>query len=86
MTINEAAGVNAFHIDKKAGKEISHEEFYRRVIDFLGGLNEVKKFIPFPLEILKEKYKKDPNLPTHHPHHPMLLRRCSNRENFIVKQ
>jgi hypothetical protein len=62
MTLNEALGVNDFSIDVKTGGEISLEEYCQRAIDFLGGLDEVGKYIPFPIETIREKLKNDPHL------------------------
>lgn len=62
MTLNEAIGIKYGMYDAKTGEEVSLAERCRRAIEFLGGLDEVAKFIPFPVEILREKLKEDPNL------------------------
>lgn len=62
MTLNEAIGIKYGMYDVKTGGEVSLAERCRRAIEFLGGLDEVAKFIPFPVEILREKFKEDPNL------------------------
>lgn len=53
--------VNAFHIHKETGKEITHAEFYNTIVDALG-YAAVKQYIPFTLEQLKEAYKTDKSL------------------------
>lgn len=62
MTIREATGVKFCNIDAKTGERLTHSETYRRAIDFLGGLDEVARFIPFPIETIRKKLKDDPNL------------------------
>lgn len=62
MTLKEAAGVDAFCKDIKTGKLLTHSEVYGRIIDFLGGLDAVAPYIPFPIEAIKEALKTDPNL------------------------
>lgn len=62
MTLNEALGVNDFNIDKKTGEEISLEEYCQRAIDFLGGLDAVGEYVPFPIETIRERVKEDPYL------------------------
>ena len=59
MTIQEAVHVNNQRIDINTGKELEHNEFYERVIDFLGGLDAVKKYVPFDVETLRKAYKQD---------------------------
>lgn len=61
MTLKEAIGVKV-DIDIKTGKRLSHSEVYGRAIKLLGGLDEVAKFVPFSVKIIKEKLKEDPNL------------------------
>lgn len=65
MTLKEAIGIHMGNIDTKAGKNLalSHSEiFYVRAIGFLGGLDEVARYVPFPVEVLCEKLKRDPHL------------------------
>ena len=50
MTIEEAVGIRFGDIDAKAGERVSFEEFYRRVIEYLGGLDAVLPYIPFSLK------------------------------------
>lgn len=61
MTIHEAIGVH-IDVDIETGQKLSHSEIYGRAIEYLGGLAEVAAYIPFPLEVIKEKYAEDPNL------------------------
>lgn len=58
MTISEATGIHQCNIDKATGKELSFRERYTRYIDYLGGLDAVKPYIPFELNYLIPKYKK----------------------------
>lgn len=62
MTLQDAIGVRMANIDKRTGETLTHSEVYGRAIDYLGGLDEVARFIPFPLEALREKLKGDPHL------------------------
>lgn len=62
MTLNEAIGVKMANIDIRTGEELTHSEVYARAIDFLGGLDAVARFIPFPVEIIREKLKTDSDL------------------------
>lgn len=59
MTIKEAIGVKNCNIDAETGRKLEHSEIYGRAIDYLGGLEVVKQYIPFDLETLKKSYKKD---------------------------
>ena len=62
MTIQEAIGVKCCDIDAKTGERLSHSDIYGRAVEFLGGLDEVARFIPFPMETIREKLKSDPHL------------------------
>lgn len=62
MTLNEATGIHRCDVDKATGREISHREKYTRYIDYLGGLDAVKPYIPFELDYLAPKYREDPLL------------------------
>lgn len=62
MTISEATGIHQCNIDKATGKTLSHRERYTRYIDYLGGLDVVKKYIPFELDYLIPKYQQDRHL------------------------
>lgn len=57
MTISEATGIHQCNIDKATGKTLSHRERFTRYIDYLGGLDAVKPYIPFELDYLIPKYK-----------------------------
>lgn len=59
MTIKEAIGVKNCNIDAETGRKLEHSEIYGRAIDYLGGLEVVKQYIPFDLETLKKAYKRD---------------------------
>lgn len=62
MTIQEAIGVKMVDIDAKTGERLTHSEIYGRAIELLGGLDEVARFIPFPMETIRKKLKSDPHL------------------------
>lgn len=62
MDIKEAVGVKGCYTDLKTGEELSFEEFYGRVITFLGGAAAVEKYLPTSLENIREKFKEDRNL------------------------
>lgn len=59
MTIKEAIGVKNCNIDAETGRKLEHSEIYGRAIDYLGGLEVVKQYIPYDLKTLKKAYKKD---------------------------
>lgn len=59
MTISEATGIHQCNIDKVTGKELGFRERYTRYIDYLGGLDAVKPYIPFELDYLISKFKDD---------------------------
>lgn len=61
MTLHEAIGVRV-DTDIKTGEKLTHSEIYGRAIEFLGGLDAVARFVPFPVETLREKLKSDPHL------------------------
>lgn len=58
MTLKEFAGVDSFYRDIETKMEISHTEYMRRVIDKLG-LENIARHIPFDIDCLKEKFKRD---------------------------
>lgn len=60
MTLKEFAGVDSFYRDIKTKREISHTEYMRRVIDKLR-LENIARYIPFDIDYLKEKFKRDKN-------------------------
>lgn len=59
MTIKEAIGVHKCNIDVKTREKLTHSEIYGRASEYLGGLDEVARFVPFPVEVLREKLKED---------------------------
>ena len=61
MTLKEAIGVRV-DIDIKTGEKLTHSEIYGRAIEFLGGLADVARFVPFPVETIRMKLKDDPHL------------------------
>ena len=62
MTIQEAIGVKMVDIDAKTGEKLSHSEMYGRAIEYLGGLDVVARYIPFPMDTIRKKLKSDPYL------------------------
>lgn len=62
MTISEATGIHQCNIDRATGKELGFREHYTRYIDYLGGLDAVKPYIPFELDYLISKYQQDRHL------------------------
>lgn len=62
MTISEATGIHQCNIDKATGKTLSYRERFTRYIDYLGGLDAVKPYIPFELDYLIPKYQQDRHL------------------------
>lgn len=62
MTFNEAVGVHACDIDNETGKRLTFRELNIRYIKHLGGLEVVKKYIPFELDYLIPKYQQDRHL------------------------
>ena len=59
MTLEQACGIVRNTVDEQTGDELSHREIYARYIDYLGGLDKVKQYIPIPLKELRQAYKKD---------------------------
>lgn len=62
MTLNEACGIHQCNIDISTGRELTHRERYTRYIDYLGGLDTVKRYIPFEIEELIPKYAADEHM------------------------
>ncbi len=60
MTLHEAIGVKNCDIDTITGEKLTHSEVYGRAIELLGGLDVVARYVPFPVEVLREKFKDDP--------------------------
>lgn len=61
MTLKEFANITSMFRDIDTGTEVSHTEYMCRVIDKLG-LENVARYIPFDIDYLKEKLKRDKNL------------------------
>lgn len=61
MTLDEATGIKSER-DVKTGRALSQEEIFGRYIELLGGLDVVSGYIPFSLDVLREKYAEDKNL------------------------
>ena len=59
MTLEQACSIVCNTVDKRTGKELDHREIYARYIDYLGGLDKVKQYIPISLKELQRAYKKD---------------------------
>ena len=58
MTLKAFTGVDSFYRDIETEMEISHTEYMHRIIDKLG-LENIARYIPFDIDYLKEKLKKD---------------------------
>ena len=58
MNLKEFANVDSFNRDLDTGIEISWHDYMGRVIEKLG-IENIKRFIPFGLDYLKEKLKED---------------------------
>ena len=61
MNLKQFANVDHLYRDLETGTELPYREYMRRIIDKLG-IENVKRYMPFDLEYLKERLKKDPNL------------------------
>ena len=59
MTLNEWAGLGMYDRDLKTGKVLDHREKYHRIIDKLGGVDAIKPYIPFSIEVLQKAYRED---------------------------
>ena len=62
MNIKEAIGIVNYDKDAITGEEVSFEEQYNRLIDFLGGTNAVMKYVPLTKEKIRDALAKDKNL------------------------
>lgn len=58
MTFREFANVNTFYKDLDTGQEVPWREYMGRVIGKLG-IENIKQYIPYDLDVLKEKFKFD---------------------------
>lgn len=62
MNCYEAVGVKCCNIDVATGERLSHEAVYGRIIEVLGGLDAVWKYVPYSLEKIRKAIVKDPHL------------------------
>lgn len=58
MTLKAFAGVDSFYRDIETERGISHTEYMHRIIGKLG-LENIARYIPFDIDYLKEKFKRD---------------------------
>ena len=58
MTLNEFAKVDSLYRDLDTGQEVPWREYMGRVVKKLG-IENIKSYIPFDIEYLKEKVKDD---------------------------
>ena len=61
MTLKEFANVDSFYRDLNTKREIPWREYIRRVIDKLG-IDNIKPYIPYDIEYLRERIKHDIHL------------------------
>lgn len=61
MNLKEFAHIDSLYRDLDTGHEIPWKDYMRRVIGKLG-LENIKPYLPFGLDYLKEKLKDDVNL------------------------
>lgn len=55
MNIKEFVGVDSYNRIEN-GVELTHEEFYSRVIQKMGGLDAIIPYIPYDFKTLKDAY------------------------------
>lgn len=48
--------------DINTNKELTHEQIYDRLIDYLGGSEKIKPYIPFTEKEIQKAYATDPHL------------------------
>lgn len=58
MNLKEFANVDSMYRDLETGMEVSYHNYMRRVIDKLG-IENVKRYLPYDINFLKEKFKED---------------------------
>lgn len=58
MNLKQFANVDHLYRDLETGTELPYREYMRRIIDKLG-IENVKRYMPFDLEYLKERFKQD---------------------------
>lgn len=61
MNLKEFVNVDSFYRDINTGKKISWEDYMSRVIEKLG-IENIKRYIPYEIDYLKEKLKDDIHL------------------------
>jgi len=61
MNLREFANVDSYYRDLDTGKEVPWKEYMARVIGKLG-LHNIKPYIPFGLDFIREKLKEDEHL------------------------
>jgi hypothetical protein len=61
MNLKQFANVDSLYRDLDNGQEVPWHDYMRRVIDKLG-LDNIKPYIPYDIEYLKEKLKEDVHL------------------------
>lgn len=61
LDIMEAINVNAYK-DMNTNEELTHEQVYNHLIDYLGGPNEIEPYIPFTKEEIQKAYNTNKNL------------------------
>ena len=61
MTFREIANVDSLYRDLNTGKEISWREYMQRIINKLG-IENIKRYVPYDADVLKEKLKSDIHL------------------------
>lgn len=61
MDLKQAVGVNAFR-QTPDGREISHEDFFDRVVLMIGGVDAIEPLIPFKYEEIEKALATDPHL------------------------
>ena len=68
MTLNQFANVDAYLIDKGTKRQITKDEYLRRIVTKLGA-GRVKMCVPFTEMELKEAYIKSTDFSTLHPYY-----------------
>ncbi len=61
MNLKKFANVDSLYRDLNTGQEVPWHDYMRRVIDKLG-LDDIKPYIPYEIDYLKEKLKEDVHL------------------------
>ena len=61
MTIKQFANVDSLYRDLTTGEEVPWHEYMQRIIEKLG-IENIKPYIPYDMETIKEKLKSDTNL------------------------